>query len=122
MIQPPTKASLCRYFLRGFCLFEQPDCPFAHGIQDLDYQPFSAGDEVQFDYLEDCPFTQLQACKAPRNYINLYRFQDTQKYSLEELNQEREKRAEVRGQLHQAMLWQFMELLEKRYPGANWTV
>lgn len=45
------KRSLCRYYLRGLCTFQQQECLFAHGIQDLDYCPRQFGEEIEYDYL-----------------------------------------------------------------------
>lgn len=32
---PTAKNFLCRYWLRGLCVFRNKDCRFAHGFEDL---------------------------------------------------------------------------------------
>lgn len=96
-------------------------CRFSHGIHDLDYQPYMEGEVVEEDYLKDTDFCQKKAVKGPRNYINLYDFQTTKKYTLEQLNNERPLRVEVRSEMHRQMFHDFIELIELKHPGANLT-
>jgi hypothetical protein len=36
----PLKQSFCRFYLRGLCIYTAKDCPFAHGVWDLNYSPW----------------------------------------------------------------------------------
>lgn len=105
------KRSLCRFYVRGLCLYKK-ECHFSHGIDDLDYQPLQHNEVIQADYLKDVPFCQKKAIKGPRIYINLYEFQQNpKKYTLEQLNQERTLRVEVRNEMHRQLFHDFIELL-----------
>jgi hypothetical protein len=114
------KRSLCRFYVRGLCVLKKEECHFSHGIDDLEYHAW-AGEEVEEDYLKDAPFCQKKAIKGPRVYINLYEFQPTKKYTLEQLNSDRPLRTEVRAEMHRQLFHDFIELLERSHPGANLT-
>lgn len=73
--QLPHKKSLCRFFLRGLCIYSAKQCDFSHGIADLNFQCFQEGDEVVYDYLKENDFCQKNTVKGPRIYQNLYDFQ-----------------------------------------------
>jgi len=53
--------------------------------------------------------------------VNLYEFQQEKTYTLEEINTIRPVRVEVRTEMHKKLFINFMRLLEKHYPGANFT-
>lgn len=82
----PRKKSLCRFYVRGLCIFKKEDCQFSHGLSDINYHYWQEGEEVETDYLQDTVFCQKKAKKGPRIYINLYEFQLEKKYTLEQLN------------------------------------
>ena len=74
---------------------------------------------MEFDYLKDTTFTQKKAVKGPRIYVNLYEFQETKNYTLDEINSDRPKRVEIRTKMHQQLFHEFMNLLEETFSDAN---
>jgi hypothetical protein len=89
-------------------MLAKEDCRFSHGIDDIDYQPWTEGEPVESDYLKDTDFCQKKAVKGPRIYVNLYEFQQEKKYSLEQLNQDRPLRVEIRAALHKQLFHDFI--------------
>jgi hypothetical protein len=81
-VEEKRKQSLCRFFVRGLCIFSKEECRFSHGIDDLDFQEYN-GEHIEYDYLKETDFTQKKAVRGPRIYINLYDFQTVKKYTLE---------------------------------------
>ena len=43
---PPLKKTLCRFYLRGLCIYSSKECTFAHGVWDLNYDYYREGDEI----------------------------------------------------------------------------
>lgn len=101
-----TKTSLCRFYLRGHCPSPQAYCDYAHGVSDLNFLPWKLGDRLETDYLAETHFNQNPKAKCEKNYINLYEYQlrldytHYHRYSLEQLNEDREKRKIVRKIMH----------------------
>jgi hypothetical protein len=80
------KKSLCRYYLRGLCIYDENNCSFSHGIHDLNYTPWTPDEVVEYDYLKNTDFCQKDTIKGPRVYKNLYEFQTEKIFTLDELN------------------------------------
>lgn len=58
---------------------------------------------------------QKNFIKGPRIFKNLYEFQTEKKYSLEELNTDKDARFVVRAAMHQQLYDEFMQLLEVKH-------
>jgi len=43
---PIRKKSLCRFYLRGLCVYSAKDCDFSHGVWDLDYDYWKEDEEI----------------------------------------------------------------------------
>ena len=59
---------------------------------------------------------QKNFIKGPRIFKDLYEFQTDKKYTLEELNTDKDARFKVRAAMHQQLYDEFMQLLEVKYP------
>jgi hypothetical protein len=49
MNRPYTKHYLCRYWLRGLCVFRNEDCRCAHGFEDLHIDLTQTADKKDLD-------------------------------------------------------------------------
>ena len=85
------------------------------------YKEWDPTEVIEYDYLKETDFCQSKAIKGPKVYKDLYEFQTQKFYTLDELNEDRQKRLLVRRELHKKMFCDFMNLLENRYPDARFT-
>ncbi len=83
---PPHKKSFCRFYLRGLCIKNSHECPFSHGVWDLDYDYWKEDEVVEYDYHKTRDQYQHNTVKQPPVYKNLYEFQVEKVYSLEDLS------------------------------------
>lgn len=118
---PPPKRVLCRFYLRGLCVYRSKECRFSHGVWDLDYHYWKEGEFIDYDYHKSRDNEQRNTVKGPRIFKDLYEYQQEKVYSLEELNTVKQARADVRSRMHQEMYKDFMNLLEIKHPGTPFT-
>lgn len=74
------KESLCRYYLRGLCVFKKDVCKYSHGVDDLKFRRYVEGEPIQWKY-ERTDFSQNKLIGKERRYINLYEYQKDKLYS-----------------------------------------
>lgn len=115
------KEELCRFWLRGLCLFSKDVCKYAHDIDDLIFKKYN-NEVLDFDgKLKDYNQKQLWIEDKP-SYVNVYdyQFKISEKleriYSQEEIDTDRRIRAVIRSFQHSESLVSFYNLLLKRYP------
>lgn len=100
-ILKPRKSEICRFYLRGLCMFSDEDCYFAHNVWDLHYEPYIEGEVIEYDYSKIDKNLKETIIKGPRNYKGLYNFQKQKIFTLDELNEDSGKRKLVRNAMYQ---------------------
>jgi hypothetical protein len=107
--------------LRGLCIFDAANCRFSHGVQDLDYQFWNSEEAIEYDYLKETDFNQNKTIKAPIIYKDLYEFQTEKIFTLDQLYEDKKKRDLIRKMFHKQMFYDFIKLLEEKYPEGRFT-
>ena len=119
------KSSICKFYMKGLCMFTEEECKYCHSFDTLKYVP------RDFRILDPEYFEQKALFAEPRlNYFALERYQEKlqQKdpsftcFSLGEINKTSTIRQELRFQMHNDLYIQFMRKLEELYPHAHFTV
>ncbi|KAL4453230.1 hypothetical protein ABPG73_022085 [Tetrahymena malaccensis] len=113
------KKKLCRYWLRGLCIFEKQQCQYSHGIEDLIYEAYDEkiDDPDYIDFMSQKPLWKL------RSYVSLYKEQQIllQKglidkiHSQEDLDNTKELRENIRDIMQKDAMELFMEEIWKHY-------
>ena len=82
-------------------MFKASECYFAHSVWDLHYIPYTEGEHIDYDYSKINKESKETIIKGPRSYKNLYEYQKEKIFTLDELNEDRNKRLLIRNQMHQ---------------------
>ena len=117
----PPKFEICRFYLRGVCMYKASECYFAHSVWDLHYTPYVEGEHIEYDYSKLDKDSKETIIKGPRNYITLYEYQVEKIFTRQELNEESAKRKLIRNQMQQEMFHDFINLLGCYYPNLLFT-
>jgi len=136
---PDGKTQLCRDYLRGFCMFTENECHFAHTIQNLIFKKpdleeylkknenlYANGPLLKVDETEEeerVPDKKHHGLYLKRSYKVLYEYQfkliergELEKpYTLQELDSNRACRQPIRDLLHRELQQEFVYLLFKEY-------
>lgn len=83
------KQSFCRFYLRGLCIYNSKDCPFAHGVWDLNFDYWKEGEKIEYDYHKTKDEAQKNTIKGHPIYKDLYEFQEEKIFTLEDFAQNR---------------------------------
>ena len=132
-----SKSQLCRFFMRGLCIFNKDDCQFAHGVNDILYKKvdISIYDQKFSDYRKDEEYLNWQrSCfeiqKASQPSLNLgftykvlfeYQFKLIEEglmrepYDQDQLDEEDSCRNEVKAYMHTDLVKQFLIFFFKEY-------
>jgi hypothetical protein len=95
------KESLCRFYLRGLCLFEAKDCRMSHGINDLIYHKTQHNNNYKEDWGSVVSsFNEKPLYRGELSYKSLYESQEEKKYTLQEVNSNKPLRYQLRRELH----------------------
>lgn len=80
--RPPPKKSLCRYYLRGLCIYNSKECRQSHSVWDLNYDYWKEDEPIDYSYDKTKDQAHIDMIKGPRIYKDLYEFQQEKVYSL----------------------------------------
>ena len=113
------KKSLCRFYLRGLCLFDKETCNYSHGVDDLVFQSYQ-GEPIAWNY-ERTDYNQTPFIPKVTKYTVLYDFQKEKIYTIEQIDENRGVRMVIRDKMVKEECEKFLKLLEKMYPGVEFT-
>ncbi|EAR82184.1 3'-5' exonuclease (macronuclear) [Tetrahymena thermophila SB210] len=113
------KKKLCRYWLRGLCIFEKQQCQYSHGIEDLVYEAY----DEKIDDPDYIDFMSQKPLWKQRSYVSLFQEQEIllQKglidkiHSQEDLDNTKELRENIRDIMQKNAMELFMEEIWKYY-------
>jgi len=132
------KSTLCRFYMRGICIFDAKDCKFAHGIDDLKFQELNIeeyqkggqfdrklNEEYQIwqrDWVDVLKETQ-PSLNLEFTYKNLYDYQQKlfdkgvleKIVDQEKIDSDEVLRHEIWTNMHVDLTKQFIDFLFKKY-------
>lgn len=123
--QPNEKSTLCKFFMKGNCIFDEEQCKYSHSIDALQYYP----EKVDAKIADEGWFVQKPVfIDKTLGYPSLCKYQRVLErdpaykwIEPEEINKNAEVRQRLRGLLMRDLYRDFIKMLEKRLNGCRLT-
>jgi hypothetical protein len=133
---PNGKSILCRFFMRGLCIFSPNDCKFAHGIKDLKWKPLDFEEHFKMSSKKfdeeykswskrwaEILKEQQPSLNLEYTYKNLLEYQEEffkqglvdKKMTIEELDANEDNRRDLKVLMHVALTKEFIDHLFYHY-------